>query len=152
MSKEFYYGLAIGLAGIILTVLQMMYPVIPHVVGWPLVGVLAVVAFICLDIAIRRKEYERISGVGYRETTESAETRTVTPEPQEGSLDTVTGEDRRFIVSLCLEMAIQHGHIDFNGLLADRASGVPLNQLMSKECSVCGIARNLRSDRWERQS
>lgn len=58
-------------------------------------------------------------------------------EPQEGSLDNVTSQDRALIMSMAMDMLLRHGHMDIQGMLADRASGVPLNELMSKNCSTC---------------
>ena len=68
-----------------------------------------------------------------------------TTKPQEGSLNSVSSQDRRLILSFSKEMIVQHGHMDFFGLLADRASGVPLNELMLKNCSICGEPRNKQS-------
>jgi hypothetical protein len=149
LSKEFYIGLAVGFLGILMAVMQMMYPVIPQVVGWPIVGTLAIATFICLDIGIRKREQQRNDISQATNFPEHSQTSS-NIESQQGSMDTVSSEDRRFIVSLCMDMIIQHGHMDLNGLLADRASGTSLNQLMAKECSVCGIVRNIRSNRWER--
>jgi hypothetical protein len=146
MSKEFYIGLAIAFVGIALAVLQMMYPIMPYVIGWPLVGVCAVATFICLDIGIRKKEYGNIIGSKVTHGLEGNITHAVTV-AQKGSVETVSDADKRFIVSLCRDMVLQHGHIDPNGLLADRASGIPLNELMSRKCSQCETARNIRSDK-----
>jgi len=40
------------------------------------------------------------------------------------------------------DMYIHHGHLDLNGMLADRASGTPLNKLMSLKCSRRQQPRN----------
>jgi hypothetical protein len=67
-------------------------------------------------------------------------------EPLKGSLDSISSADRWFIVSLSIEMGLRHVHGgDLQGLLADRASGIPLNELMARNCSVCGIPRNNQS-------
>lgn len=57
--------------------------------------------------------------------------------PQEGSLDTVTDQDKLLIAQMAHRMIRSHGHADLVGLLADRASGVPLNKLMTKDCHEC---------------
>lgn len=67
--------------------------------------------------------------------------------PQEGSLNNVTQQDRILIMSWAQQMIFEHGHQDLNGLLADRASGVKLNELMTRNCSKCGIPRNQQSGR-----
>jgi hypothetical protein len=61
---------------------------------------------------------------------------------QEGNIESVSAQDKRFITSLTLGMTLRHGHLDLKGLLADRASGIALNKLMSRECSKCGLPRN----------
>ncbi len=66
-------------------------------------------------------------------------------EPQIGSLDTVTQQDRALIMSWAMQMIYEHGHMDVEGLLADRASGIPLNKLMLRNCSKCGKPRNQKS-------
>ena len=71
-------------------------------------------------------------------------------EPQDGSFDSVTSQDRRFILSqLAMPMVWQHGHMDIGGLLADRASGIALNKLMVRNCSQCGIPRNKKAKAYE---
>jgi len=69
-------------------------------------------------------------------------------EKPEGTLDGVTSQDRLLIQAMAIDMAIGHGYLDFVGLLADRASGISLNELMSRPCSVCGISRDTRSNKW----
>jgi len=64
----------------------------------------------------------------------------------QGTIDSVTSQDRIFIIMLTKNMAFQHGHLDFEGLFADRASGVPLNDLMLRNCSKCGKPRNKKSE------
>ena len=39
-------------------------------------------------------------------------------------------------------MSIEHGHTDWAGLMADRASGIPLNKLKFEKCHVCKSPRN----------
>ena len=80
----------------------------------------------------------------YRESKEKPQIDNVSSKPQEGSLDTVTIQDRYLILSWSIGMIITHGHRDERGLLADRASGIPLNKLMSMPCSECTEPRNKR--------
>jgi uncharacterized membrane protein (Fun14 family) len=67
---------------------------------------------------------------------------------KEGSLDTVSKQDRLLIMSMALEMIRIHGYADINGLLADRANNVPLNELMMRKCSECNISRNERGNHY----
>jgi len=62
-----------------------------------------------------------------------------------GRLEDVSPADVDLILLMSIELAGKHGHNDLTGLLADRASGVPLNELKIKPCSQCGIPRNQNS-------
>jgi len=137
MPREGYFGLAVGLLAIIAGVLQGMYPVIPAIIGWPIVAILGFAAFVLCDIGIRKKEYEKTQNREVQHT----QTRQII-EPQKGSLDSVSSQDRQFIVLLATTMTHEHGHMDIQGLLADRASGIALNELMARNCSRCGCPRN----------
>jgi len=59
-----------------------------------------------------------------------------------GRLEDISQGDALWIVARSIEMQTFHGHDDLLELLADRASGIPLNELMTKPCSRCGISRN----------
>ena len=59
-------------------------------------------------------------------------------------LDSVTAQDKKFIETMGIRMMGTHGHEDLLGMMSDRANGVPINDLMSKVCSKCGIPRNRR--------
>jgi hypothetical protein len=142
MSKEVYFGLAVGLLAIAVGVLQGMYPVISPIIGWLIVAALGIAAFVLCAIGIRKEESER-SEKQNREVGQTQERRVI--EPQKGSLNNVTLQDRELIQSWALDMLFKHGHEDFKGLLADRASGIPLNELMSKNCSECESPRGQKS-------
>jgi hypothetical protein len=66
-----------------------------------------------------------------------------------GRLEDISQGDALWIMGKAILMQSRHGHDDFWGLTADRASGVPLNELMVKDCSECGIPRNQRSKQSE---
>jgi len=68
-----------------------------------------------------------------------------TMKPKDGTLESITPQDWEIIRKWSLEMILNHGHDDNKGLLADRASGVLLNELMLKNCSKCGEPRNTKS-------
>jgi len=57
----------------------------------------------------------------------------------------LTPHDRIFLEGLSDQMFIQHGHSDSNGLLADFAERVPLNELLNRPCSICRQNRNIKS-------
>ena len=135
MSREGYLGLGLGVLDIIFGVLQSMFPVIPPIVGWPIIALLGLVAFVLIDKGIREK-----GETGKQ--TQPQEARVI--EPPKGSLDNVTSDDRLFILRLAMHMSWVHGCFDFDGLLADRASGIELNALMTRNCSICKTPRNER--------
>lgn len=65
---------------------------------------------------------------------------------QDGSLESVSQQDRLLISSFVIEMTTQHGHTDWQGLFADRASGIALNKLMFENCHKCGKPRNQQGE------
>jgi hypothetical protein len=139
------YGIAIELFAFALWVVQQMIGVIPPPLGWSVI-IGCVIAGIVLIIQGKQEENDK-------QRQESVRQETTSIKPQEGSLDTVTSEDRRLIMSMAMDMLLTHGHMDLTGLLADRASGVPLNELMTRNCSEsgCGIPRNQRVKRRENE-
>ena len=128
--------MAAGLLAIALGVIQGMYPVIPPIVGWPIIAILVLATFTLVDMGIRKKAKD--NDEQRREQTEQK----LAIEIQQGSLDTVSSQDRKFITAISWGMVMKHGHFDVNGLLADRASGIPLNELMSRNCSLCHCPRD----------
>ena len=56
MSKEGYFGLALGLGAISWAVVQSINPLISPIVGWPIAGILGILAVSVLIIGIRKKE------------------------------------------------------------------------------------------------
>lgn len=61
-----------------------------------------------------------------------------------GRAEDISQGDIDVILLMSIELEGRHGYNDFTGLLADRASGVPLNELKTRPCSQCGIPRNQR--------
>lgn len=59
-----------------------------------------------------------------------------------GRLENISEGDAYLIIAMGIELGSKHGWNDLTGLLADRASGVPLNKLKTNPCSQCGIPRN----------
>jgi hypothetical protein len=57
-------------------------------------------------------------------------------------LGSVTSEDKKLIQLMAVNMKSVHGHMDLTGMVSDRANGMPLDELMLKECSKCGVPRN----------
>jgi hypothetical protein len=69
----------------------------------------------------------------------------------DGCLENVSPEDRKLINKFGRDMILEyfHGHDDIDGMLADRANNVPLNELLDSPCSICrnGTLRNQRLKR-----
>jgi hypothetical protein len=61
---------------------------------------------------------------------------------QGGKLENVSRQDANWMMAKAIEMTVYHGHDDLLGLFADRASNVPLNELMTRLCSKCSVPRN----------
>ena len=61
-----------------------------------------------------------------------------------GGLENISPEDANLILAMSIELDSVHGHNDLTGLFADRASGIPLNELTTRPCSRCGVPRNQR--------
>jgi hypothetical protein len=122
MSREFWYGLGLTLFGVILAVLQMMYPAIPYYIGWPLVGICGIAAIVCFDKGIREKE----SG--------SKIQRHLIPRKY------LTGDDWQHIEELGEEMMVTHRHRDDEGIKLDRLDGHTWNEIHSMPCH-CGKPR-----------
>jgi hypothetical protein len=62
----------------------------------------------------------------------------------DGRLENISQGDVDLILLMSIEVESRHGYNDLTGLLADRANGVPLNELKARPCSQCGIPRNQR--------
>jgi len=60
VSKESYFSLAFACGAIIWAVVQGMYPLISPIVGWPIVGVLVILAVLFLVIGMRKKESQKL--------------------------------------------------------------------------------------------
>lgn len=68
---------------------------------------------------------------------------------KDSSVD-VSLRDKLHIIGLNYDMLVIHGkHGDINGMLVDKAEGVPLSELLNKRCRICndGTLRNQRIKR-----
>jgi len=66
-----------------------------------------------------------------------------------GRLEDISPVEADLILAMSIELESTHGYNDITGLLADRASDVPLNELKARPCSHCGIPRNQRGKHHE---
>lgn len=148
-------GAIVAAIGMVLTIIVNLQE-LEELMGWPIAYwnvvfmVLVLIGFLAVYFSIEeiRKEIEEKVYQQVKKDIEGVKT----GEAIKGSLDSVSLSDRYLIIALSISMGINHKHGgDLVGLLADRASGVPLNELMTRECSVCGIPRNKKSKRWVAQ-
>lgn len=135
MSKEGYVGSALGLLAIVTVVLQMMYPVIPTLVGWPIVGVLGITAAVLLIRAANIRKSETM----------------VTPEevPLGVALHPkkyLSWRDRVVIRDIESKMELLHGHSDRRGMEMEVLRGVAMSDLIRMNCTICFRPRNQRDD------
>jgi hypothetical protein len=145
-------GAIVAAIGMVLTIIVNLLK-LEELLGWPITYwnvvfmVLVLVGFLAVYFSIEEIKKEITEKV-YQQMRKDIEVLKAS-EPLKGSLDSVSLADKYFIISLSIGMSINHVHGgDLQGLLADRASGVPLNELMTRECSICGIPRNKKSDKW----
>jgi hypothetical protein len=82
-----------------------------------------------------------------KRTSQKVITQTPLPKINYEKLREVTPQDKKAIELMDIRMTGTHGHMDLTGLLSDRASGIPLNDLIEKPCSKCGVQRNKRGKR-----
>jgi len=136
----------------LLDVLQMMGITMPPIVlniAIIVLIVLGVVGFVMVILGIREwarktREQKQTIEILSQEYTEAIKPKILKKLKATGELDDVSLADSNWIVVKGIEMIAFHGYNDFMGLFADRASGVPLNELMTRPCSYCGIPRNQR--------
>lgn len=124
MSSSEKYGIAIALFGTAIAVIQGMTGVIPPLLGWPIVAGCVITAVALIRHGKRGRNLEQ------------------TRELITGRLEDVSPVESEFILAMSIELQSIHGYNDLTGLFADRASGVPLNELKTRPCSQCGIPRN----------
>lgn len=132
MSKDSFYACGLGIITVIAVVLQMMYPQIPLYIGWPIVGILAIFSVIL---------FVKGHGVAITENksvnTVSAITTSRIPEK------TKLGKKRRVeLYRIKNRMRELHGHSDDFAIEIDYRDGIPLGDLLTRNCTVCGKPRN----------
>lgn len=132
MSSSEKYGIAIALIGMAMAVIQSMTGVIPPLLGWPIVAG-CLIAATALIVRGKRGRQELSS-------QETASIKSIIA----GGLEGISPEAANLILAMSIEIDVVHGYNDLTGLFADRASGVPLNELKTRPCSQCGIPRNQR--------
>ncbi|HUX49021.1 MAG TPA: hypothetical protein VMV76_07720 [Dehalococcoidia bacterium] len=137
MRREAIIGFAIGiLGGGIGAGLQLTGTIAP-VLGWVIIGICVIIGVFLVGYGFGKGKGESAGSPASQSTTNLPITL------QDGSIESITRGDMSFIVSqLATPMSWNHGHWDIEGLISDRASGIPLNELMGRPCSRCGVARN----------
>ena len=134
MSASEKYGVAIALIGVAMAVIQSMTGAIPALLGWPIVAGCLIAATALI-----------VRGKRGRQELNSQETASIRSKIA-GGLEGIPPKDANLILAMSIEIDVVHGYNDLTGLLADRASGVPLNELKTRPCSQCGVPRNQRGN------
>lgn len=112
---------------------------VSHAISYTLFAVSAVWLVCALIYWRRRRENILTQEAIKTDLTEALEKLKAT-----GRVEGISQGDIDVILLMSIELEGRHGYNDFTGLLADRASGVPLNELKTRPCSQCGVPRNQR--------
>jgi hypothetical protein len=132
VSSSEKYGIAIALIGVAMAVIPGITGAIPPLLGWPIAAGCLIAATALI-----------VRGKRGRQELNSRETASIKSKIA-GGLDGISPKDANLIFAMSIEIDVVHGYNDLTGLLADRASGVPLNELKTRPCSQCGVPRNQR--------
>jgi hypothetical protein len=153
MQKDVVIGIAVELIGNGTGVGLQMTGIVSPTIGWVVIVASNAVGFFLIGRSLSKSE--TVDREGLRDSIlselrrEGKSVKTITR--LKGSLDDVPSQDKLLIQAMAMDMAIVHGHLDLDGLLADRASGIPLNELKRQPCSVCGVPRDRKSHKWSKE-
>lgn len=137
MRGESIIGLAIGILGSGVGVGLQLTGIVSPTLGSVIILISAISGVFLIGYGLGKEKGEGAGSTAPQSATDSVSA------VQDGSIESVTAGDVSFIVSrLGIPMSWDHGHGDIEGLIADRASGIPLNELMQRACSRCGVPRN----------
>ena len=106
----------------------MIYTTINPIIGWIIIGILGLLAFIFIDIGIRKREYSNIG----------TETKRYKLIPK----NNLHINDMIALQHLVDRMDIQHGHNDEDGIEADRRDGYSWSDINNMPCHMCHKPRN----------
>ena len=132
MSRGEIYGIAAESFALAFGVLQQMIEEIPPFLGWAVVIGCVITGIVLITRGRQGRNVKQKDEL--RALLETAHL--------EGKLENISEGDAYLIIAMAIELESKHGWNDLTGLLADRASGVPLNKLKANPCSQCGIPRN----------
>ena len=155
MRREVTIGVAIEVIGNGTGIGLQMTGIVSPTVGWVVIVVSNAIGFFLVGRSLGKPETSDVDKAELHNSLLSElrrEGKSVeTVARLKGSLDDVPAQDKLLIQAMAIDMTIAHGHLDLDGLLADRASGIPLNELKQRPCSVCGIPRDRKSNRWSKE-
>jgi len=114
-------------------VLQMMYPAIPLYVGWPIVGMLGILAGILFKKSAN-KSHEK------PETVHDTPIVSLYPKTR------LNWRDRNAISNIEDKMMELHGHCDKRAMESEVLRGVSASDLIKKDCTICFRPRGIRND------
>ncbi len=133
MSKEGYFSLALGIVAISWAVVQSMNPFISPQVGWPIVGILGILAVFFLIAGIRKKE--------------SQKSLILTPHTSAIGLSGMTGFPDKPLNALwlCLGVSVNaiHKPIDTLDLIINGKPPIPANYWHGKNVAAFHVCFNV---------
>ena len=138
MPKEGYFSLASAIGAISCAVVQAMYPLISPIVGWPIVGVLGILAVSFLIKGIRKKESQKLL--------------ILTPHTYAIGLSGMTGYPDKPLNAdwLCLEVTVSpiDRPIDTLDLIID-GKPIPADDWHRKNVAAFSVYFNVTSWKWK---
>lgn len=141
MRRETVMGIAIEILGNGIGAGLQITGFVEPIIGWIIIGISSAVGLLLIGYGIGKGQDDS------QQPKEKQSPTTLAIEQQDGSIDSITQRDMLFIISqLSIPMKWRHGHSDTEGLIADRASSVPLNELMARNCSQCSLPRNQKGE------
>jgi len=133
VSKEGYFGSVLGLLAIIVGVLQAMYPIIPPIVGWPIVATLGFGAVVLLIKGASTKQDKPA-------ITHDIPAIALHPKTH------LSWRDRVALNNIEAKMEELHGHNDRRAMEADMLRGVSASDLIRMNCTICFKPRDLKDE------
>ena len=133
MSKEGYFAFGLGVLAIITVVLQKMYPVIPPLIGWPIVGGLGLLSIILFRKGINKK-------LDKQEVVQDTVTVALHPKKH------LNFRDRNALRNIDMRMTELHRHSDRRAMESELLRGVSASDLIKMNCTICFKPRGQRSD------
>ncbi len=133
MSRDGYAASGLGLLAIIVVVVLAMYPVIPPLIGWPIVTALGVAAIV---LFVRGANLKQEKPVLMRDAPAIA----LRPKSH------LSWRDRATLSNIETKMQELHGHNDRRVMEAEMLRGVSASDLIRMKCTICFKPRDQQGE------